>query len=480
VQSAVETELERKDIQGLVVSSYKHLPCAAYVLLRVQNAKAARAWLSQHVAEITTSEGKDPDFSTNLAFTWTGLKNLGLSQEVLDTFSRPFQEGMATEHRSRILGDNEENAPTNWVWGGGAHSQVDALLLIYGKDEDLLKLQLEQRRQELTASGFAQVAVLQAGRLPDSHEHFGFSDGIGQPVMKGSGNKERQLKRTNHATEVETGEFLLGHMNLYGVIADGPVVEAGADPQQLLPTIMADTAGLNARVGMHDLGCNGTYLVFRQLAQDVAKFWNFLDTATRDANGKGKPAARERLGAKFVGRWKSGAPLVLSPEENRPELSSENNFSYRKQDAQGFACPIGSHIRRANPRDSFGPDAATGLKSANRHRIMRRGRSYGHRLENPLIDDGAERGLHFICLNSDIERQFEFVQQTWINSPVFGGLYSEVDPLIGNLPKGDYLFTVQAEPLRERVHNLSRFVTVRGGSYFFLPSIRALKYLASL
>src|SRR5205809_3737778 len=131
-------------------------------------------------------------------------------------------------------------------------------------------------------------------------------------------------------------------------------------------------------------------------------------------------------------------------------------------------------------RDSFGPDAATGLKSANRHRIMRRGRSYGHRLENPLIDDGAERGLHFICLNSDIERQFEFVQQTWINNPVFGGLYSEVDPLIGNLPKGDCLFTVQAEPLRERVHNLSRFVTVRGGSYFFLPSIRALKYLASL
>ena len=107
-------------------------------------------------------------------------------------------------------------------------------------------------------------------------------------------------------------------------------------------------------------------------------------------------------------------------------------------------------------------------------------RTFAIRSSLHLIDDGAERGLHFICLNSDIERQFEFVQQTWINSPVFGGLYSEVDPLIGNLPKGDYLFTVQAEPLRERVHNLSRFVTVRGGSDFFLPSIRALKYVASL
>jgi deferrochelatase/peroxidase EfeB len=141
---------------------------------------------------------------------------------------------------------------------------------------------------------------------------------------------------------------------------------------------------------------------------------------------------------------------------------------------------MGSHIRRANPRDALGPDSATALNSANRHRILRRGRSYGHRLDNPMVNDGGERGLHFICLNSDIERQFEFVQQTWINNPVFGGLDGEVDPLVGNLPKGDCIFTVQGQPLRTRVHGLSRFVTVKGGAYFFLPSMRALKYLASL
>jgi deferrochelatase/peroxidase EfeB len=88
--------------------------------------------------------------------------------------------------------------------------------------------------------------------------------------------------------------------------------------------------------------------------------------------------------------------------------------------------------------------------------------------------------LHFICLNSDIERQFEFVQQTWINNPVFGGLNGEVDPLMGHVEKGDAIMTVPADPVRTRVHNIRPFVNVKGGAYFFLPSIRALRYLASL
>jgi Dyp-type peroxidase family len=231
---------------------------------------------------------------------------------------------------------------------------------------------------------------------------------------------------------------------------------------------------------MHDFGRNGSYLVFRQLSQRVAGFWNFLDQATRDPNGKSNPVARERLGAKCVGRWQSGAPLVLSPDQDDPALANENNFDYNDKDPYGMKCPIGSHVRRSNPRDSLGPDPKTALNSANRHRILRRGRSYGHRIENPLVDDGAERGLHFICLNGDIERQFEFVQQTWLNNPVFAGLTDEVDPLVGNLAKGDKLFTVQGSPLRRRVENLSRFVVVKGGAYFFLPSLRALNYIARL
>jgi Dyp-type peroxidase family len=209
--------------------------------------------------------------------------------------------------------------------------------------------------------------------------------------------------------------------------------------------------------------------------------------------------ASDRLAAKFVGRWQNGAPLAMSPDADDPTLSAADDFGYRDSDAFGFKCPIGAHVRRSNPRDTLGPDGPTALKTANRHRILRRGRSYGHRPADPRVADPIDRGLLFLCLNSDIERQFEFVQQTWVNNPVFGGLNVEVDPLIGNINKTetsspnsnqgnadngeaerDAIFTVQADPLRTRVHNLERFVTVKGGDYFFLPSIRALRYLASL
>lgn len=473
--------LERKDIQALVVSSYKHLPCAAFWLGQVKDAPKARLCLGQILRDITTSDGRQAEASTNLAFTWTGLKNLGLGQDALATFSLPFQEGMSTAHRSRILGDTDDNLPSHWEWGGQEAGRVDVLLLIYAIDEVRLKSQIQARREQIVGSGgFSEVALLEAQRQPDHHEHFGFNDGIGQPVMEGTGNKERQLRRTHHATELPAGEFLMGHPNIYGVIADGPVLPAGDDAQNLLEPIQSNTARLNVEPGMHDLGLNGTYLVFRQLAQDVAKFWNFLDAASRGGDGASDPTARGRLGAKLVGRWQSGAPFILSPAHDNRAMMNENNFTYFTPDPDGMACPIGSHVRRSNPRDSLGPDAPTALNSANRHRILRRGRSYGQRIANALVDDGAKRGLVFICLNADIERQFEFVQQTWLNNPVFSGLDGEVDPLVGNLPKGDCVFTVQAQPLRSRVHELTRFVTVKGGAYFFLPSMRALRYLASL
>lgn len=474
-------ELERKDIQGIVVSAYKHLPCAGYLLLRIKGAPQARAWISQRVPEIMSSEKKHASLSINLAFTFSGLKSLGLSQSVLDAFSFPFQEGMSAESRARLLGDIDENDPSGWDWGA-QNNPVDVLLLLYAKDETTLAAAVRRQQDAFAEGGLELVKHLSAGRQPNSHEHFGFNDGIGQPVMEGTGNKQRQLERTHHATELPVGEFLLGHPNVYKVIAPSPAVAPADDPQQLLPAIPANATGLNAEAGMHDFGRNGSYLVFRQLAQRVAQFWQFLDQATGGPDGDRNREAREALGAKFVGRWMSGAPLVLSPNRDNPDLSNENNFTYCDRDPLGHACPIGSHIRRSNPRDSLGPDPATALNSANRHRILRRGRSYGHQVEaqNRLIDDGRERGLHFICLNSDIERQFEFVQQTWINNPVFAGLDGEVDPLVGNLRKGDSLFTVQAESLRQRIHNLSRFVVVKGGSYFFLPGIQALKFLASL
>jgi len=463
---------DMKDIQGFVMSGYAHLPCVTYIMLRVTDAAAARRWLGNLVAEVTTSEGKQDISCLNVALTHHGLAQLGLEESALKSFSRPFIEGMTTPHRSRILGDNnDDNTPDKWDWGSDNKS-IDILLLLFGKDEPTLDSVVNQHRANFASGGLTEVLALGAGRQPDIHEHFGFADGLGQPAIEGT----FQTEKAPPNNVIKAGEILLSYTNDYGKPADSPMVSLASDRNGLLPK--PPTA--DAQPTTRDLGRNGTYLVFRQLAQHVARFCKFLDQATRQPDGQLDSAASNRLAAKFVGRWQDGTPLVLSPEANAPGLEKEDNFGYREPDERGFKCPIGSHIRRSNPRDSLGPTAAKALATANRHRILRRGRSYGPRPQDRRIDDHIDRGLHFLCLNSDIERQFEFVQQTWCNNPVFGGLNGEVDPLVGNLTKGDEIFTVPADPLRTRVHNLERFVTVKGGTYFFLPSLSALRYLASL
>jgi Dyp-type peroxidase family len=476
-------ELERQDIQGLVISGYAHLPCASYQLLRVNDAAAARLWLGRKALEVTTSERKQEGTSLNIALTHGGLAALGLDKDTLATFARGFQEGMATPHRSRILGDAEQNDPANWDWGGSDPAKaVDVLLILFGQDEPTLENLIREQRADYRANGLTDFLSLGAGRQPDSHEHFSFADGMGQPVIEGSPNADKALPRN----QVKAGEVLLSHTNAYGKPADTPQVSPARDPKRMLPDAPPVDGAPVQDPPMHDLGRNGTYLVFRQYAQHVAKFWAFMDEATQ-SDGKPDHSASVRLAAKCVGRWPSGAPLALSPDRDDPTLANEDDFGYDEKDANGFACPIGSHIRRSNPRDSLGPDPKTAETSANRHRILRRGRSYGDRPKDPRVDDGADRGLHFICLNSDLERQFEFVQHTWINNSVFGGLNGEVDPIIGNVSKlmdeqgkSHAIMTVQADPLRTRVHNMDSFITVKGGAYFFLPSITALRYLASL
>lgn len=485
--------LQWDDIQGLVRSAYGHLSCATYLLLQVTDPRAAGEWLGQLADEITLATGKQPGSSLNVALTCAGLARLGLDRDALQTFPSAFRDGMTSARRTKILRDDGANDPQRWQWGGPGNEEVHILLMIFA-DEDKLDAQLERQRATFgKTGGIKELFALTAGREPDSREHFGFNDGIGQPVIEGSGNRERQLGRTGHVTEVKPGEFILGYVDEYGTPSNSPTVAADRDRQNLLPVVSSAASQRGAAANgssRHDLGWNGSYLVFRQMAQDVARFWQFLDRATRRSDGQSDPDARERLAAKLVGRWGSGAPLVLHPDRDPNagtlDLSNANNFNYGVADPHGFACPIGAHIRRANPSDSLGSDPQTALRSARRHRLLRRGRSYGNRLQNPLQDDGQERGLLFICLNADIERQFEFVQQTWINNPVFGGLSREVDPLIGAQPLGgsDELIsgnlTVQNDPIRTRVPGLGRFVTVKGGAYFFLPGLKALTYLSSL
>ena len=207
-------------------------------------------------------------------------------------------------------------------------------------------------------------------------------------------------------------------------------------------------------------------------------------TATARRASGAREQARTALASKLVGRWPGGAPLTLSPDHDDPQLSTAADFGYFHQDRDGLRCPIGAHVRRSHPRDSLDPNPGTpnSIGIDKHHRLLRRGRKYGEQMA-PTAALAAptggedERGLHFICLCANIERQFEFVQHTWVNSPKFDGLYEDPDPLVAG---GSRTFTVQAVPVRKRYQDLPAFVQTRGGGYFFLPGLSALRYLASL
>jgi Dyp-type peroxidase family len=283
----------------------------------------------------------------------------------------------------------------------------------------------------------------EAGRLPPTlplaeaqgREHFGFADGISQPILAGTVDAER-FPDSTHVTAL--GEFVLGYRDQTGSLAGVPGLG------------MSD-----------DFGRNGSYFVFTQYEQHVDEFWRIMHERTRDRQGG---LAAEALASKIVGRMPDGTPLV--PYGNR----EDNEFDFT-EDPYGYGCPLGSHIRRSHERGSVD-------EARNRHRILRRGRSYGPRVL-PGVPDPRERGLFFACLNADLERQFEFIFQNWTNNPAFSGLRAECDPLVGSAPGGcPGLFTVPGLPTPAQVSGLRRFVQVRGGQYFFLPGITALRSLA--
>jgi Dyp-type peroxidase family len=464
--STAPEALELDDIQGLVVRGYAHLAAARFVLLRIRDPAAARRFVADTAAAITPAVAHAPERAVHLAVTAAGLRRLELSHAALAGFPTEFTDGMTAPARSRVLGDVGASAPQAWDWGGPDSEPVDLLLLLYAGDATALEELAKPIAARYKRGGVAELRRLDTEAIGD-HEHFGFRDGISQPVIAGLGH-------TGSAEHiVRAGEFVLGYANEYNLLTDRPLVPAAADPGGVLPPDPA--------TGEHDLGRNGTYLVMRQMQQDVAGFWAFA----RDAAGAGDPTA---LAAKMVGRWPSGAPLVAAPDADDPAHATANGFGYARIDPDGMRCPIGAHVRRSNPRDSLDPSPGTpdSIAVNRRHRLLRRGRKYGPPVDvdglraGTAAADGADRGLHFICLGANIARQFEFVQRAWVGNPKFATLYDDADPLIGRHSPLGGTFTIPARPVRRRITALPEFVTVRGGAYFFLPGIRALRYVGSL
>lgn len=463
-------EHELDDMQGLLARGYGKLPLAALHLLEIKDPRAAGGWLEQ--LGVTSAAGSTPTRSAvNIAFTPGGLKRLNLPAATLAQFSAEFRGGMTSSHRRRLLGDVGEREPEAWLWGGPGTPQVDVLLMLYASSARTLAALERRHTEDLSVHGIGQLLRLDTAVLHE-REHFGFRDGISQPAVRGLGGSEDDEQL------IEAGEFVLGYRNEYGSYTERPRLDPREDPGRVLPP---DPQG----GGAVDLGRNGSYLVLRQMGQDVAGFWRYADQAARHNGARGK-AARDALAARIVGRWRSGAPLVLAPGRDDPELGASreaNAFDYAHMDPDGNRCPIGAHVRRANPRDSLDPDPGSedSLAINRRHRLIRRGRNYGPPLSTEQAlrdgDDGARdsRGLHFACLCANIARQFEFVQHTWVNNPKFGGLYDDPDPLIG--PPGG-TFTIQAEPVRRRLTGLPDFISIHGGAYLFMPGLRAVRYLA--
>jgi Dyp-type peroxidase family len=471
--------LELEDIQGYIIRGYANMNYSKYCFLRVTDSIKAKKWLNDIVDDLTISthiinKADLPSTNLNIAFTATGLIALGLVSENVTAFSREFREGMLTEHRRRMLGDVGASKAEDWVWGGPNTDQVHICLLVFGKDKETCENYYTSLEKVFTNSGIGVVKNIDGQTLPNNKEHFGFRDGISQPTIIGSGKTSEPTNR------IKAGEFILGYPNEYNVLPDTPLINKEQGNLNLLNADMGGT-------GKKDLGRNGSYLVIRQMEQDVTGFWNFMNEKTKNEDGSININESNKLAAKIMGRWPSGAPVTKFPDVDPGGISDDNDFGYAKEDKDGAKCPFGSHLRRCNPRDSLEDNTPKeSIKLSNRHRIIRRARLYG----DPFVgsptntNPNGEVGILFNCFNADISRQFELVQFTWANSTKIKNLYNDPDPIIGTneishngLPQN---FTIQGCPFNKTVTDLKRFVKIKGGAYFFFPSISSIRYLASL
>jgi len=513
------SKLVSSEIQSLVFGGLgKDMPCGTCLMYDLpKSVEAARAWLAAILPTVGFNDGRRLKVRaiTTIAFGPDGLRGLGLPPEGLESFPYAFMSGMANDSRARILGDVGQNDRNYWRWG---KPTPHATLLIYGKlEEDVAALEAK-----LAAAAEAHQAFF-VHRVPlkkvekGQTEPFGFVDGISQPVIRGT---YKAIKPADPIHLVEPGEFILGYPDNRGNTPPGPTLPAAADPRNMLPLVQATgDFSRNFVDCARDLGRNGTFLVIRELEQDKELFDGYCAAQAKQLEGRlPEPyeISREFVAAKLVGRWQNGSSLARHPylpkearhkdgtpneelsnndrgegatertitaaplgdpavrDVPRPATASrgrDNDFLFGVEDPEALRCPFGAHIRRANPRDSLVPGSQDQIDISNRHRIIRIGRQY-----EPEADQ--KPGLFFMCLNGDIERQFEFVQQTWLGSPSFHGMSDETDPLLGGA-EASMGFSMPTRYGPVRLEAVPAVVKTKGGGYFFMPGKRLLEFLAT-
>lgn len=443
--SARAPTLDLHEIQATVLRQRPAPYFGSHVFLRIDDAQAGRKFLRLLTPYVDSAAGWRIAANAWIAvgISYAGLAALGLPPESLQSFPEAFRAGMAA--RAQHLGDEGVNDPKNWDPSFGK-GQIHIGLAVFSDSEEKHRRVLAIARQQYEASsGVSLLAIQDFGAQPGDLNSLGYKDGIDQPTIEGSGVDPLP----GQGRPIKAGEFILGYPG-----------EAGVPVPMPQPDI---------------LGRNGTYVGFRKYQTRVGAFNRFLQ-----ANGSTEEE-RELLAAKLVGRWRSGAPLTLAPEVDDPALGSDpqrnNDFNY-SNDPRGRQAPFGCHIRRMNPRDT----KLTRLTDVNLHRIIRRGTTYGPPYDPQALseaDDEAPRGAYFLFISAKAMDTIEFLQQEWINDGDFTGIGGERDPIVGLQEEGA-VFTIPKEPVRRRLHGIETFNVLRGGEYFFMPSLSALRWLGEL
>ena len=479
------SDLPLAEIQGNILGGFNK-DHQTIIAVAFPGVAAARAWLAAvvpHVASAaevsafntafraararTGSEQAAPRSTwLNVAMTFPGLRALGVSPGDLGRFPREFQDGMAA--RADRIGDVGDNAPSKWPTP--FRRQAHAVLIIAADLIVDLSAAVAVQQRIATQFGVNVLWVQEGAARADQpgHEHFGFKDGVSQPGIRGF-TQPTDPSSPNQGVPGQDllwpGEFVLGQPRQAG---------AGADI----------TAKGPIAVGGPAWAANGSYLVFRRLRQDVAGFREFV---SRTARTQG--VSEDLMGAKIVGRYKSGAPLEVTgaqssdPGISDPSLLTDakvNKFEFG-DDPDGAVVPLASHIRKSYPRDE--PTREGGESDTQTHRLLRRGIPYGASLSAGASATSPaaratfpdDRGLLFLCYQTSIARQFEFVQSRWVNDPNFPRRGAGQDPVIAQTNTPGSFTLPGGKP--DHVALMNRFVTTTGGDYFFQPSLSALRAL---
>jgi len=435
--------LEFDDIQHIVLTRVPAVT-GRYEFLSFREFSQGRGWLAGIIDKVESAQAASAGVETarrwvSVAFTWTGLRALGLDETSLASFPEEFRQGMAA--RWQVLGDTGANHPDRWI-KGFSDPDLHAIVILFARDVAERQRSTQEHQAHLARTlGVTVLSSLDLDAIPGfdyARDHFGYRDRLSQPEIEGTGIEPTP----GSGPPIKAGEFILGYPDEDGSPAGMPQPEI--------------------------LSRNGTYMAYRRLQEHVGAFRNFLrkhgDT----------PEEQEWVAAKLMGRWRSGAPLALVDKDD-PALAADpqrnNNFTYAKTDPYGYATPLGSHIRRMNPRDT--------AVNMQRRRMIRRGATYGPPLPEGAAEDGVDRGVAAFVLCASLVRQFEFAQNVWINDPNFHELGNDRDPIIGT-QDGTFDMTIPRRPVRKKIQGLPAFTTVRSGAYFFLPGIKALRYLATL